>query len=81
MQEVIIISIVAWWIAEGSNLVQQLKHRLNFDRLWILDCPKCLGFWMGLGYVLFIGLSLHTLPIPILTSTGAMLMSKLYWRL
>jgi hypothetical protein len=91
MQEVIVISIVAWWIAEGSNLVQELewwmceeinrifKSNKTKITLTVLNCPKCLGFWLGLYYAMFIGLDMDSLPIPILTSTGAMLMSKLYY--
>ena len=81
MNEIIIISLIAWWISEGSNLIEDFKWYFKLDRLYILDCPKCLGFWMGTGYVLFIGLSADTLPIPILCSAGAMFVSKIYSRL
>ena len=81
MQEVIIIGLIAWWIAEGSHLVEDFKWYFKLDRLWVIDCPKCLGFWMGIGYVLFIGLELQSLPIPILTSAIAMFVSKIYSRL
>ena len=114
MQEIVILSIVAWWIAEGSNLIQRLKWRIKVNRIWYkeieykeyspshpddkkrrfvrkkmleerrlypFDCPKCLGFWMGIGYVIFIGLNLHSLPIPILVSTGSIFISKIYERI
>ena len=61
----IIIGVIAWWIAEGCGLVQFLKSWLTAKRIWYytdqfgyirekrlkpLDCPKCLGWWLGLTY-------------------------------
>ena len=48
MQEIIIISVCCWFVAEGSFLMQNLKHWLKVDRIFVLDCAKCLAFWLGL---------------------------------
>ena len=72
---------MAWWISEGSHLVEEFKWYFKLDRLWVIDCPKCLGFWMGVGYLMVIGLTLDNLFYPILTSAGAMFVSRLYSRL
>lgn len=79
MTEVIIVSVVAWFIAEGSFLVQQLKHYMNIERLWVLDCPKCLAFWMGL--IWFSSYGVETLVYAILCSTLAIFISKVYNRI
>ena len=61
----IIIGVIAWWIAEGCGLVQLLKSWLKAKKIWYytdqfnytrekrlkpLDCPLCLGFWLGITY-------------------------------
>jgi hypothetical protein len=76
----LIIAVIAWWIAEGSGLMQKAIHWLvmkgyrKTNRLKPLDCPLCLAFWIGLGYTLN--------PIDaILCSSMAILISKVYVRL
>lgn len=77
IEKVIIISIIAWWIAEGSFLVQNLKHYLNEPRIPVLDCAKCLGFWLGLLFFwLDSGDLLKALTGAILVSAGSILLSK-----
>lgn len=82
----LIIALVAWWIAEGSNLVQTAKHLAKWERrLKPFDCPLCLAFWMGL----FFDLRLSTMdagfgffPVQaIICSSLAMLISKIYYRI
>lgn len=47
----LIIALVAWWFAEGSNLVQSAKHLVGWEgRLKPFDCPMCLAFWIGFFY-------------------------------
>lgn len=68
----LIIGTVCWWIAEGAFLIQPLKHILKINRLWVLDCPKCLAFWVGL----FVG-GFNPLQ-AVLSSAVAIFISKLY---
>jgi hypothetical protein len=85
----LIIGVIAWWIAEGVGLVQLLKNYLLRKRIWYkvdqwgiyverrlkpLDCPLCLGFWMGLVIT-------KDLQQAVLCSVFAILTSKIMNRL
>jgi len=55
--EIIGIACFAWLFAEGSGLVQRIRHELIFNhfikpkaQLKPFSCPLCLGFWSGLAY-------------------------------
>lgn len=82
---ILILAIIAWYVTEGSNLIQIAKWFFKIKRLYILDCPKCLGFWLGL----FVNLRIATMQIDfgfdiiqaVLVSTTAILISKIYNRL
>ena len=76
MAKIVILGVIAWWVAEGSFLVQTAKWYLKFNRLWILDCPKCLGFWLGLVYDF--NISFEHLAQAILVSAVAIFISKIY---
>lgn len=79
---IVIIAIVSWWIADGSNIIQFVKFMFKMDRLRPFDCPKCLGFWLGLIYSLILitdnGFNLVFLSYPILISSLAMFIEKLF---
>ena len=81
---ILILGLVAWWIAEGSFLIQNLKWFTKTKRMWVVDCPKCLGFWIGL----FVNYRIVTNDIEldfniiqgILVSCVAIFVSKIYDR-
>jgi len=84
----IIISIVAWYIAEGCGLMQKLIHWLvmkgyrKTNRLKPFDCPMCLAFWIGLVFnTIEYSSPLDGLINAILCSSCAILISKVYARL
>ncbi len=79
MIEIIIVSVVAWFVSEGSFLVQQFKHWYNIDRIPVLDCPKCLAFWFGLLW--FSSYGVESLVYAILCSSLALFISKVYNRI
>lgn len=83
----LIIALVAWWFAEGSNLVQSAKHLIGWEgRLKPFDCPMCLAFWVGawygFGHIIF---NLDYFPSGIvhgiICSAIAIFISKIYYRL
>ena len=77
MIEILTISIIAWWVSVGSNLIQTLKWKLKLKRLPILDCPKCLGFWSGLVYFFTTGNPMqYVLIYAILSSCFAIIIEK-----
>ena len=78
MQEIIIVSVIAWWISEGWGAMNWIKWKFKLDRIKPFDCPLCLGFWLGVIWVVY---SRDTLYAPILCSAGAMFISKIYSRL
>lgn len=76
----LIIAVVAWWIAEGSGLMQKaiwwliMKGYRKSNRFKPFDCPLCLAFWIGLGFTWN--------PIDaIICSAIAIGLSKIYIRL
>ena len=81
---VVILAVIAWWIAEGSHLPQDFKWWFKIKRLYVLDCPKCLGFWLGL----FCDLRLSTMELnvfydlnpirAVLVSAVCIVISRLY---
>lgn len=79
----LIISVVAWWIAEGSNLVQTAKFKMGIKgRVKPFDCPMCLAFWIGLFFnAIDTRDLLLTIVYAILCSSIAILISKVYTRL
>jgi hypothetical protein len=93
----IIIGIVAWWIAEGCGLIQLLKWWLKERKIWYttnhfnieqerrlkpLDCPLCLGWWIGLihSYSLTQDIS-YSIVMGVLSSCVAIVVSKLMSKL
>lgn len=68
----ILISLIAWWIATGSGIVQDVKNWLMVKRIWYVtdqfgyikprrvkpfDCEVCMGFWLGFFYNLDSGIT------------------------
>lgn len=83
-----IIAVVAWFIAEGSGLMQKFIHSLvmagylKTNRIKPLDCPMCLAFWMSLVYNFIETYNPMTAILSaILSSSLAILISKVYIRL
>lgn len=100
MSNIIICSILAWWLSEGLGLIQTIKWWLKIKRIWYkevivmnvrtvterrlkpFDCPECTGFWFGLisSYYQTGDLG-YSIVIGVLSSTGAILISKLMNRI
>jgi len=73
----LIIAVIAWWISEGCGLVQKLEHKTGWT--WhILNCPRCLAFWMGLLYHIKWYNPEDNLIQAILCSAIAIFISKLF---
>lgn len=74
----LIIAVIAWWISEGSHLMTLIKFHAKLERLWVLDCPKCLAFWMGLCYDIKWYAPEENIIQAILCSAIAIFISKLF---
>jgi hypothetical protein len=74
----LIIAVVAWWLSEGSYLIPLLKFNLKWDRIYVLDCPKCLAFWIGLTYNIKWYAPEENIIQAILCSAIAIFISKVY---
>lgn len=79
MQEIIIVSVCCWFIAEGSFLMQNIKHWMDIDKITILDCGKCLSFWVALYW--FHSEGIHSLVYAMLCSSLSIMISKVYNRI
>jgi hypothetical protein len=89
--EIIVISIISWWLAVGLGFVQYLKwwlkiKRIRYEytdglikekRLRPIDCSKCMGFWIALIYTYIkFGNCFQSLVWAILCSAIAILIEK-----
>lgn len=76
---IIIIGIVATWIAELSiwRLIKTITKR---KKIKPFDCEMCLGFWIGLAYFFNQNEIINTIVMAILCSFTAIIISKLLWR-
>jgi hypothetical protein len=93
MNEYIILSIFAAWFAELSSLPDKLVYLINFasfiingshsvvDRIPLIDCAKCLSFWLTLIYGLINGLDWWAFPVAGVCSLIAMFTVVLYKRI
>jgi len=87
----LLIGLVAWWIAEGSGIMQDIKWWLCEKKFWYrldqfnipqqrrlkpFDCVVCLGFWLGLFYNLNEGL--YAPVYGIVASSVGLFISKIY---
>lgn len=91
MQEILTISLMAWYLSVGLGFVQTLKwwlkiKRIRFEdkngmiiekRLKPFDCPKCMGFWIGIVYFFSTGHpTQYVLIYAILSSCFAIIIEK-----
>lgn len=93
----IVIGIIAWWLAVGNGIVNDLKYWLMVKKIWYrydqwgnlvskrlkpLDCEICMGFWIGLSYSLYSGQSIfQSIVNGAMSSFFAILTSKLMNRI
>ena len=92
---ILILGVIAWWISEGSGLIDHLKrflfifdiytkkdlqgNKIQAESLKPLDCAKCLGFWIGIGY--YFNSGYECIINAILVSSVSIIISKILWRL
>lgn len=100
MSNIIVYSILAWWLSEGLGLIQTIKWWLKIKRIWYkevivmnvrtvterrlkpFDCPLCMGWWIGFFITLYQTWDMnYSVIIGVLSSTGAILISKLMSKL
>ena len=80
VQEVIIIAIIGCWISEWSTLVQKLEWWIS-NKIPLLNCSKCLSFWLGLLWGVETLDGWFGLVFAILCSASAQVFNKIYMRL
>jgi len=76
----LILSACSFWFAELSTIPQTIIQRFDLNRLRPFDCSKCLGFWVGVIYLL-INFNINQIYLPILTSLFAIVFSRIYYKL
>lgn len=92
----LVVSIVAWWIAEGSGLSQYLRWWLKVKKIWYkmdhfnmvierrikpFDCPLCLAFWISTIYFWNDYSIVELIASGIVCSTLAIFIDKIYRRI
>lgn|GEM_PF-6066659 len=88
----LVIPLAANFIAEWSGVIDQLQYWLfyriytlktpyNPGRWKPLDCPMCLSFWLGVGFVLIPHFSVDAILLPFASAAVAVLINKLNNRL
>ena len=89
---IMLLALAANFIAEWSGRVQKLKewmfYRTRFRSVEFenfsfkpFDCPMCLGFWIGLAYVLTIPFTTINIFIPFGCAGMAVMVNQLYRKL
>lgn len=78
---IILIALFGFWFAELSTLPQRLNI-LTGKTMYVINCTKCLSFWIGLSYSFYIYRHIgEAVLLAGVCSLIGMVVSRIYYKL